>query len=543
MKTAIVLLILVLLVLAGLAVLKARTIGERSHAQDRARRMRWRIRLRMLPGPGFASIFELVVRWSRIRCVISGKRSRPSLPLWARLISPATTYGVRLGRAQWGRRVFGRMEDQTLMIAPPRSGKSGALADRILDHPGPCVVTTTRADLYDLTAAHRGARGPIELFNPLGVAGLKSTFRWDVVGGCEDPATAIRRAQALTGTAPAGELAEWNKLASAALGALLHAAALGGRTVLDVYSWANRYLEHQPGEILSTDPRASQALLSTLTTIEGDSRTAGSIRTTMTKAIDWVAVPALAEAVTPGPWDGLRIHDFVRRCGTLYLVAADASEISPVGPLFRALAEEIHFVAGLDGSCGPHRRLDPPLLFALDEVCQVCAVPLPSWMADSAGKGILIVAVAHGMGQLEARYGEPGAAAIWSTSGVKILLGGIDDDELLTAVSRVCGQVDIQRGKDSAVSVPVLPVDVLRTLPDERALILRMNLRPVVAKLRMAWKRRDYRKPPRPALPAAPVFSRPAPPLTALSTLTDYEPAPVPAAANGHANGNGHAHG
>ena len=42
------------------------------------------------------------------------------------------------------------------------------------------------------------------------------------------------------------------------------------------------------------------------------------------------------------------------------------------------------------GSTGRHRRLDPPLLMALDEVTQVCPVDLPVMLADSAGKGVLI---------------------------------------------------------------------------------------------------------------------------------------------------------
>jgi hypothetical protein len=40
----------------------------------------------------------------------------------------------------------------------------------------------------------------------------------------------------------------------------------------------------------------------------------------------------------------------------------------------------------------------------------------------------------------------------------------------------------------------VLPPELLRTLPDWRALVLRDNLSPVVVRLRMAWRRRDYRR-------------------------------------------------
>jgi hypothetical protein len=37
------------------------------------------------------------------------------------------------------------------------------------------------------------------------------------------------------------------------------------------------------------------------------------------------------------------------------------------------------------------------MLMTLDEVTQICPVPLPLWMADSAGKGILIAAVSRAL--------------------------------------------------------------------------------------------------------------------------------------------------
>ncbi len=46
----------------------------------------------------------------------------------------------------------------------------------------------------------------------------------------------------------------------------------------------------------------------------------------------------------------------------------------------------------------------------LDEVTQICPVPLPFWLADSGGKGIQVAAVAHGEAQLVERWGEHGPA-------------------------------------------------------------------------------------------------------------------------------------
>jgi len=36
----------------------------------------------------------------------------------------------------------------------------------------------------------------------------------------------------------------------------------------------------------------------------------------------------------------------------------------------------------------------------LDEVTQICPVPLPHWLSDSGRKGIQVVAVVHGEAQL-----------------------------------------------------------------------------------------------------------------------------------------------
>ena len=134
----------------------------------------------------------------------------------------------------------------------------------------------------------------------------------------------------------------------------------------------------------------------------------------------------------------------------------------------------------------PAGRLDPPLLMALDEVTTICPVDLPVMLSDSAGKGVLIVAVVHGTSQLEERWGEYGGKTVWATCGTKILLGGISDADTLDAVSQLCGSIVIG---DADTPVQVVPPELVRKLPDWRALVIRMNLSPVIVKIRPAWKR------------------------------------------------------
>jgi hypothetical protein len=512
------------------------TISSHALERHRAWSMHWRIWLRLRPGPGFASLTELWQRWGRLAALGHGARARPSMGLWARFRAPSTDYAVRFGRAQYGRRAYGRMADQTLILAPQQTGKSGLLADRIIDHPGPVVCTSTRADLFENTAGLRCRRGPVATFNPLGIGGIPSTFGWNPVAGCEDAATAIRRAQDLTGDYETGDLHWWQQKASAALASLLHAAALAPATMEDVYAWVAGEGAKRAENILDNDPRAWPSFRAAFAEIRDGSKTASSIRATISESLTWVVEPALRAAVNPPPGTGFDVTEFLRRNGTLYLIAP-GSETAPLAPLVQALVQHVHYEAGLYGSKQPARKLDPPLWLALDELTQVCPLPLPAMLADSAGKGILITSVVHSYGQLESRWGKAGAEVVWATSACKVFLGGITDPVTLEHVTRVCGVV----GVDSDRNVPSVPPDLLRMLPKWRALILSLNARPVVVKTRPVWHRRDRRFGRAPA---------PVPVLKAAPAPTRFAPLPIPtvpaasqAAANGHpvqVNGNGH---
>jgi type IV secretion system protein VirD4 len=134
----------------------------------------------------------------------------------------------------------------------------------------------------------------------------------------------------------------------------------------------------------------------------------------MSRALSFMADPALAACVLPAPGTGFDIAEFLRDAGTLYMIAEAVSEEAPVAPLFAAMASEIHYIAAQMGQASPSHRLDPPLLMGLDEVTQICPVPLPSWLSDSGGKGIQVVAVVHGEAQLTGRWVTTAARSSWT---------------------------------------------------------------------------------------------------------------------------------
>ena len=209
-----------------------------------------------------------------------------------------------------------------------------------------------------------------------------------------------------------------------------------------------------------------------------------------------MADPALAASVLPAPGDGFDILSFLRNCGTVYLIAEATGEDAPVAPLFAAMATEIHHLAALAGQASTSGRLDPPLLMGLDEVTQICPVPLPAWLSDSGGKGIQVIAVAHGGGaQLASRWDDHGRQVIWDTSSVKVFLPGITDTTTLQAASTLCGQASWKiHGQDHPGHFDIATPDMIRQLPSGFALVIRGGLAPVIARLPRAWNNLAYRR-------------------------------------------------
>ena len=509
-------LLTVLVIIAAAALWYRLVLGRSAQTRRRVRALRSRTRLRFRPGPGYASLAELVFRWGRLAALRHGRRARPGLRLRYRLIRPATDYAVRLGRAQYFRRMYARMEDQCLILAPQRTGKSGVIADRLLDHPGPAITTSTRPDLYRLTAGARSRRGPVDVWNPQRVGGLPSTFAWSILEPCRDLVMARRIAGwltgAITGQGGHGNIEWFEKKGDVALACLLWAAATGGYTVTDVFNWAQLWGHEHALRVLADHPDSTPQMLAVVKRMLAENRTAGSVRDTIELSLAWTVIPQLAEAVTPEPGRGFDVGRFLDQDGTLYLIAS-GDEDSPVTPLFRTFVSYVHYAAGLAGSNTGAGRLDPPLWLGLDEVTTICPIDLPVMLADSAGKGILITAVAHGISQLAERWGEYGAKTVWACCGTKILLGGISDPGTLEDVSQLCGSVAI--GDDDNATVRVVPPELVRSLPDWRALVLRMNLSPVIVKIRPAWKRHGGRGGRRAVMVPHPVI----PPLSAADTV------------------------
>jgi type IV secretory pathway TraG/TraD family ATPase VirD4 len=502
------------------------------------------LHLRLHPGRGYATVFELWLRWGRVAAFRRSKRIRPSLTAWQRAQWPRE-HSVLLGRGHYRHKLAVPLEEHVLIMAPPRTYKTALLASIVLHYPGPVISTTTKPDVFALTAGVRAQSGPVHVFNPQGIGGVASTFAWSPVHGCQDPAVAIRRADAFAQAVSQKGVEDgtfWSAKASDYMRAYFCAAALTGADMGVVAGWVLGADPDAPEQILTGAGAAQWAM--TLAELRGEAqKTASTVRMVMSRALSFMADPALAASVLPGPGGGFDIEAFLHERGTLYMIADSEQEDAPVAPLFAAMAAEIHYQAELSGQASPAGRLDPPLLMGLDEVTQICPVPLPAWLSDSGGKGIQIISVAHGEAQLAGRWQAHGKQVVLDTSGVKCFLPGITDTHTLDAAAKLCGHAAYtEHGTDHSWRYEVATPDMIRQLPAKFALVIRGGTAPVIARLPAAWHDKAYRRArrrsqhlpsftPAPATRAAetpPAGPRPRPAVTGPVTDDQLPPDPFP---------------
>ncbi len=181
---------------------------------------------------------------------VTDVRNPPGLPLWYRIAYPGQ-HSVFLGRAHYRHGLRVPLEEHLLVMAPPRTYKTAFLADVILRYPGPVIATTTKADIYHLTSAVRAQHGRVHVFNPQHIGGVASTFCWSPVAGCEDPATAIRRADAFAVSQKGVEDGTfWSAKASDYLRGYFCAAALARYDLRAVAAWVSGADPDVPERIL-----------------------------------------------------------------------------------------------------------------------------------------------------------------------------------------------------------------------------------------------------------------------------------------------------
>ena len=422
-----------------------------------------------------------------------------------------TDVGYLVGVAR-GMKVWTSVEDSILVIGPPRSGKGAHIViNSILDAPGAVVTTSTRPDNLTATIRARIRRGPVAVFDPQQLApGVPAGLRWSPVRGCEIPLTAMIRAAGLaagTGLSSVGveNGGFWEGKTRTALQALLHAAALDGRSPAELYRWTLDPAAAQDAvAILTTTPGAATGWAESLEAmIDADPRTRDSIWQGVSLALSALADPRVLDAVSPVEDEHFDPEAFLRHNGTLYLLATGAGA-GASSSLVAALVEDLVETARRVAARAPGSRLDPPLLLALDEIGNLAPLPsLPVLMAEGGGTGITTMPVLQSLAQARQRWGDNAATAIWDASIAKIVLGGASGSRDLQDISTLIGDRDevtdsitvgergLRSNQRSTRRVPIMPPDVIRTLPYGTALLMLRAAPPIVTQLREWTVRTD----------------------------------------------------
>lgn len=419
--------------------------------------------------------------------------------------------GYLIGTAR-GRRVWTSVEDSILLIGPPRSGKGAhVVINSILDAPGAVVSTSTRPDNLTATLRARSQRGPVAVFDPQRLAeGVPAGLRWNPVRGCELPLTAMIRAAGLAaGTGLSGPAVEnggfWEGKTRTALQALLHAAALDGRPPAELFRWTlDPAAAADAVAILSSTSGAATGWAESLDAmLQSDPRTRDSIWQGVSLALAALADPRVLEAVSPSENEQFDPETFLQDSGTLYLLATGAGA-GASSALVAAFIEDLVETARRLAARSPGARLDPPVLLALDEIGNLAPLPsLPVLMAEGGGTGLTTMPVLQSMAQAREHWGENAATAIWDASIAKIVLGGASGSRDLQELSTLIGDRDettdsvtigergLRSNQRSTRRVPIMPPDIIRTLPYGTALVLLRSAPPIVIRMREWTARPD----------------------------------------------------
>ncbi len=456
--------------------------------------------------PGMASRAELIAA--------AGKKA---LLRRATVLRPAQTdrenpghVGYRIGTSR-GAELWFAIEDSAMLLGPPRSGKGvHCVIPWILDAPGAVVTTSTRPDNLAVTMAARAKRGgPVAIFDPQRLAGLPNGLRWSPVRGCERPQTAMARARVVGAGAGwsgggASDGAFWAGQAETVLRCLLHAAALDGRGAADLYRWS--LSPAAAAEAVSVLDHADGAAAGWATAlgalVDNHPRIRDSIWLGVRQSLAGLADPDVLAAVSPALGETFDPEAFLRDAGTLYLLGSSVGAAS-CASLIASFVEDITETARAMAARVPQGRLDPPLLLALDEIANLTPLPsLPNLMAEGGGRGITTLVVLQSLAQAREKWGEHAADAIWDASTVKLILGGLGKVRDLDDLSRLIGERDeittsVSRGGGSGSStstslrrVPVMPPELLRTVPDGLGMLLLRRTKPAVVDL-THWHQRE----------------------------------------------------
>jgi hypothetical protein len=472
-------------------------------------------------GTGFASRADMARDLSLSTSRRRAKTTRPDLDRRRRATAPAAQVAIPLHHAAVSRRqLWLPLENATGVIAPQQSGKTLMdLIHKVIDAPGGLITTSTKLDLFLLTARTREEGGsPVQVLDLTGAADWPCRVRWNPIRGCTTVKTAKRRAQALlratTGVTNEnnGNHAFFERRAVDVMTAYLLAAGLSGASPEEFVGWCQNDLDTDASTILRNFPQYT-AVRRTLQQAQAVvEETRSGIWETLRDSIACLTDPEVSSSALPRPGElSFDPEVFVGRGGTVYVIGSE-DDAAAQAPLITAFVQDVLDTARRLALAGSHEtgreRLAPPFTAVLDEIASICPLPdLPDTLSDSAGRGVLIHYALQSPSQAEARWGKAAATLFDNTTALTIL-GGLKSEDTLKWFSLLAGRrleerrtrqtgrafTDPDSHNIGAERVETLEPAAVRQIPRGRALLIVRSMPVLIVHLRPAWKRPDWKK-------------------------------------------------
>jgi type IV secretion system protein VirD4 len=413
-------------------------------------------------------------------------------------------------------------ETSVLVVGPTRSGKtSGLVITNLFEWEGPAIVTSTKSELVDITAAHRQSLGPVYVYDPTGELGDRiQGIAWSPLDGCDDLDRAWRVATWLcaglqqTGSRGDNDWAHWSESGKLLLAPLLFAAARTNRTILDVHDWIHAFdtatpaaligdLLFEPQGAASGDPYRASSMLHAID--QRPEKERGTVFSTVMRIFSAFNERAVAESALTCQ---LNPEDFLTRRGTLYLCTPRQSP-ERIATLFVGVLMSIVTAAYsmADKLTNDRAHANGALGLFLDEIANVVPVEeLPALASQGAGRGVVLMSVVQDLSQLRTRYGQDRAYSIVNNHACKVVLPGVSDPETNDVLSRIIGRgeftdVAVNHGGDGKVGRTysvrhdsMAAPDALRQLRTGSAIVVNRGRPPTVVRLRPWYSDRRFRR-------------------------------------------------
>lgn len=311
-----------------------------------------------------------------------------------------------------------------------------------------------------------GGRGRVHIFDPEGLGAAdpltRHNMRWTPLQGCEDPTTAMRRAQTLVGVGGLGQGSnnrEWGVSAGGYIQALLYAAAISNLPISKCYEWSVSPRKALEAADLIREHTGEREMLRWADTIRGletmDTRQRSSEWFGVRNAFAILADPKVRSTMDFSPRDPRLIDPrrMVEDHDTVYVLSRPKSQAGGGvnAGLFAVLLLDTFQEACQDlalsrEASGPNlRKIEPPARFVLDELSNIETWGgLRNAITQGGGNGYQLLVVEQSRDMMVRDYDRETEQTVWNNCN-RIMLGGVTDRDSLEWWGMQIGRHEVTR--------------------------------------------------------------------------------------------------